>query len=202
MKVSKLCLFALAGLGTCWAQNQTQSKKPCSQIPLLAAAWKALPLEQRFPCDPEHLAIVEDYAAFLEGHPDVAADPVLREKGRHAIAFVVSMSWPIYINLDSHRQMVEAYRSNSWMAFAVAAMLVHERVHATGEASEAAGLRAELSLDQRFRKAGKLPARFDLRGMEQQVRDQERIETLALTASDSRSSSQFAPGKPGEEKPK
>ena len=173
MRFSEWCILAAAGMGMCWAQ------KPCSQVPLLAAAWKALPAEQRFPCDAEHVVVVKNYAAFLDEHPELAANAALRERGRHAMAFVISAAWPIYINLDGHQDFVDSYRENPWVAFPMAGMLAHERVHATGEGSEAAGLRAELALDRRFRESGKLPAAFNLILMERQVLEQERSEGLA-----------------------
>jgi len=93
----------------------------------------------------------------------------LREKGRHAFAFSISATWPIYINLDSHQPLVSAFlTSRLWIAFAIAGVLAHERVHATGTPSESAGLFAEYELDRRFQEQGKLPREFDLEGMRKQ----------------------------------
>jgi hypothetical protein len=69
----------------------------CSDIPLVSVAWSSLPPEQGFPCDADHLVVIRDYAAFLKAHPDLAADAVLREKGRHAFAFTITAAWPIYL---------------------------------------------------------------------------------------------------------
>jgi hypothetical protein len=93
------------------------------------------------------LAMVPDVAAFLEAHPDIAARPDLREKARHAFAFSISATWPIYVNLDSHQPLI---------AFAIAGVLAHERVHATGTLNESAGFFAECELDRHFRERGKL----------------------------------------------
>jgi len=51
-----------------------------------------------------------------------------------------------------------------------AGVLAHERVHAMGDLSEAAGLAPEFELDKRFRAEGKLPLEFDLPGLENQYR--------------------------------
>jgi hypothetical protein len=103
--------------------------------------------------------MVPDFAAFLEAHPDIAARPDLREKARHAFAFSISATWPIYINLDSHQPLIDAFlTSRPWIAFAIAGVLAHERVHATGTLNESAGLFAEYDLDRHFREQGKLPS--------------------------------------------
>lgn len=160
----------------------------CTSNPLVAAAWRQLPSDQRFPCDSEHIVLIHDFAGFLKAHPDIAARPDLCEKARNAFAFSISATWPIYINLDSHRQLVDAYvTSRTWVAFAIAGVLAHERVHANGELSEAAGLLAEYELDRAFREQGKLPREFDLEGMKEQYRD-------ALNQ-EARSSRTAAPGK-------
>src|SRR5215472_12350641 len=44
----------------------------CSKVPLLAAAWKQLPPELRFPCDSRHLIVISDCKIFLESHPEIA----------------------------------------------------------------------------------------------------------------------------------
>jgi hypothetical protein len=146
--------------------------EPCTLNPLVAAAWRELPSDQRFPCDAEHIVLVPDFAGFLKAHPDIAARPDLREKARHAFAFSISSTWPIYINLDSHQPLVHAFlTSRPWIAFAIAGVLAHERVHATGTLSESRGLSAEYELDRRFREQGKLPREFDLEGMKKQCRE-------------------------------
>jgi hypothetical protein len=144
----------------------------CTSNPLVAAAWRRLPSDQRFPCDAEHVVLVPDFARFLESHADIAARPDLREKARHAFAFSISATWPIYINLDSHRPLVNAFlTSRPWIAFAIAGVLAHERVHATGTLSESAGLFAEYELDRRFSEQGKLPREFDLQALKAQYRN-------------------------------
>jgi hypothetical protein len=144
----------------------------CSDIPLISAAWNSLPAERRFPCDPDHLAVILDFEAFLKAHPDLAANATLRERGRQAFAFTITASWPIYINLGPHQAIADAYNgSQRWIAFAIAGVLAHERVHAMGDLSEAAGLLAEFQLDQRFQSEGRLPTVFDIRGLERQYRD-------------------------------
>jgi hypothetical protein len=55
-----------------------------------------------------------------------------------------------------------------WVAYPVAGVLAHERIHAMGDLSEAAALLEELRLDRRFRDEGKLPKTFDLDGLQQQ----------------------------------
>ena len=145
----------------------------CEEIHLLRAAMSQLPEQLRFPCDAEHVTVIRDVRSFLNEHPDIAADPELRRKAEHAMAFTVRASWPLYINLTSHRALPDAYdRGLSWVACVFAAVLAHERVHAMGNASEAAGLAAELALDKSFRAEGKLPAAaFDLAGLEKQWRE-------------------------------
>jgi hypothetical protein len=144
----------------------------CTVIPLVSAAWSLLPPEQRFPCDSEHLVVIRDLAKFLRAHPDIAANAALLEKARHAFAFSISATWPIYINLDSHQSLGDAYtNSQRWVAFAVAGVLAHERVHAMGNLSESAALLAELRLDKCFRNEGKLPTAFDMPGLERQYID-------------------------------
>jgi transcriptional regulator with XRE-family HTH domain len=143
----------------------------CGDIPLISAAWNALPAELRLPCDPEHLVVIRDYDAFLKTHPDLAANATLRERARQAFAFTITAAWPVYINLGPHQSITGAFDRSPWIAFAIAGVLVHERVHAMGNLSEAAGLQAEFQLDQRFQSEGKLPEAFDIRGLERQYRD-------------------------------
>jgi hypothetical protein len=132
------------------------------------AAWKQLPSRQRFPCDSKHLEVIRDYPAFLQKHPDFGKTDALREKGRQAIAFSAG-DWPVYINLDGHEALFNRFQmGESWIAYPVAGVLAHERIHALGNLSESAGLHEELLLDQRFRREGKLPESFDLDRLEQQ----------------------------------
>lgn len=157
-------------LGTGLAQS------PCASNPLLAAAFDALPTEQQVPCDDAHVVIVRKFTAFLESRPDLAADAEKRERARQAVAFVLDKTWPIYVNLDGHMGLFEAYAAKRWVRFLVSGMLAHEIVHANGEPSESAGLRAELQLDRRFQKEGKLPPEFNIRLLEEQVRQAEQAE--------------------------
>ncbi len=146
--------------------------QPCTGIPVIRAAWRELSPEQRFPCDADHLVVIQDFAGFLKAHPDLAAHADLREKARHAFAFSISAAWPIYINLDSHQPFVDAYtHSSPWIAFAVAGVLVHEKVHVMGNPNESPALLAEFEVDKRFQNEGKLPAAFDLHVLERQYRE-------------------------------
>jgi hypothetical protein len=155
-----------------WGTAHFANAERCTENPLIDAAWHRLPPDLRFPCDSGHLELVPDFAGFLTAHPDIAARPDLHEKARHAFAFSISATWPIYINLDSHQPLVNAFvTSRPWIAFAIAGVLAHERIHANGELSEAAGLLAEYELDRRFWEQGKLPREFDLEGMREQYRD-------------------------------
>jgi hypothetical protein len=163
------CSLAVLLLG---AVSNSLPAEPCTLNPLVAAAWRELPSDQRFPCDGEHIVLVPDFTGFLKAHPDIAARPDLREKARHAFAFSISATWPIYINLDSHQPLIDAFlTSRPWIAFAIAGVLAHERVHATGTLSESRGLLAEYELDCRFRERGKLPREFDLEGLRKQYRE-------------------------------
>jgi hypothetical protein len=144
----------------------------CTSNPLVAAAWRHLPSDQRFPCDSGHIVLVPDFAGFLKARHDIAGREDLREKARNAFAFSISAAGPIYINLDSHQRLVDSYiTSRPWIAFAIAGVLAHEIVHAKGELSEAAGLLAEYELDRAFREQEKLPREFDLEGMKEQYLD-------------------------------
>jgi hypothetical protein len=162
-----------AGLGPeITLRLDAQGRKTCGDIPLISAAWNSLPPEQGFPCDPDHLAVILDYESFLKAHPDLAASAALREKGRHAFAFSLSGAWPIYINVGLHPALADAFNhSQRWVAFAIAGVLAHERVHAMGNLSEVAGLLAEFQLDKRFQREGKLPQAFDIRVLEQQYHE-------------------------------
>jgi hypothetical protein len=167
MAIAYFLAILILGAAPYKAQAET-----CTSNPLVAAAWRHLPSDQRFPCDPDHIVLVHDFAGFLKTHPDIAGRPDLREKARNAFAFSISATWPIYINLDSHRPLLDAYiTSRPWVAFAIAGVLAHERVHAAGDLSEAAGLLAEYELDRGFREQGKLPREFDLEGMKEQYLD-------------------------------
>ena len=130
-----------------------------------------LPAESQFPCDAAHVRVIPDIGSFLKEHPEIAANASSRWKVEHAIAFTVDAEWPVYINLSSHQSLTDAYRRVDRLAYVFSAVLAHERVHATGNSSEAAGLLAEFRLDQRFRAEGKLPAEFDLRGLERQFQE-------------------------------
>lgn len=166
--------FGLLFLALSMLPGKTAARKQpaCGDIPLLKAAMSQLPDDLRFPCDPEHLIVIRDLRAFLQDHPDIAADGNLRWKAEHAMAFTVGASWPVYINLTSHRTLPDAYdRGLVWIACVFAGVLAHERIHALGDPSEAMGLAAELSLAKRFHAAGKLPADFDVAGLERQWRD-------------------------------
>ena len=169
---SSLLLLAALGALACppaWAAPKDSAR--CSQVPLIHAAWKVLPPELSFPCDPAHLVVIRDFESFLADHPDLAANALLRERARHAFAFTITPAWPIYVNLGPHQASADAFnRSQPWVAFAIAAVLAHERVHATGNLSEAAGLLAEFQLDQRFQSQRNLPPAFDLHQLEQQYR--------------------------------
>jgi hypothetical protein len=112
--------------------------------------------------------VIDDYAAFLKAHPEIETNPELREKGRHAFAFTISASWPIYINLDDHRSLLDAYAAEPRVAAVIAGVLTHEYRHATGVTSEAEALQAELEAGRHFRSQGLLPASFDLEGLERQ----------------------------------
>ena len=150
----------------------THGRNMCGDIPLLSAAWNSLPPEQGFPCDSDHLVVILDYEAFLKGHAGLSRNTTLRERARHAFAFTITAAWPIYINLGPHQAIADAFdRSQPWIAFAVAGVLAHEKTHAMGDLSEAAGLLAEWQLDQRFQSEGKLPKLFDIRGLERQYRE-------------------------------
>jgi hypothetical protein len=147
-------------------------KAGCATIPLIRSAWNQLPADQRFPCDPDHLVVILDLQDFLKTHENIAVNKQLREKARHAIAFTISSAWPIYVNLESHKPLVDAYMdSQRWIMFMIAGVLAHERVHAMGTASESAALHAELELDTIFWKLGKLPNSFDLLLLERQYAD-------------------------------
>ena len=138
---------------------------------MLKTAISRLPEDQQFPCDPRHVIVIRDIAGFLRDHPEIAGRADLRWKAEHAMAFTIGPSWPVYINLSSHRALPDAYdRGFSWAAYMFAGVLAHERVHAMGDLSEAAGLAAEFELDKRFRAEGKLPLEFDLPGLENQYR--------------------------------
>ena len=55
------------------------------------------------------------------------------EKGRQAFAFSISFDWPIFVNLDGHGLLLERFNQGGyWIAFAVAGVLAHERIHAMG----------------------------------------------------------------------
>jgi len=151
----------------------------CGDIPLVSAAWRALPPERVLPCDPNHLVVIQDYPAFLKTHPDLASHAILRERARHAFAFTITAAWPIYINLCSHLAIVDAYKRHPWVAFMVAGVLAHETVHAMGNLSEASGLLTELQLDKRFQSEGHLPETFDILGLELQYREAVRQENAS-----------------------
>jgi hypothetical protein len=144
----------------------------CDEVPIIRAAWEALPANVWFPCDSHHIVVVRDYAAFLRSHQDLASNWELREKGRKAFAFVIlPYSWPIYINLDGHQDVPIAYTlGNTWIAAALAGVLAHERVHAMGNSSEAAGLQEEMRLDIAFLLEGRLPPTFNIAKLEEQYR--------------------------------
>ena len=162
----------LAGVVACYGQPDTPGKELCPGNPLITAAWHVLASDQRFPCDAGHLVLIEKFTDFLRAHPAITATAKLREKARQAFAFSIDSTWPIYINLDSHEAIVEAYMgSQRWVAFAIAGVLVHERVHAMGNPSEAAALLAEFQTDKRFRNENKLPPTFDLQAVARQYRD-------------------------------
>src|SRR5579872_2137577 len=61
----------------------------CGDIPLVSAAWRALPPERVVPCDPNHLVVILDYPAFLKAHPDLASHAILRERARLAFGFTI-----------------------------------------------------------------------------------------------------------------
>jgi hypothetical protein len=155
----------------CHGQAAARNDGPCSGLPLLKAAISRLPEDQRFPCDPRHVIVIRDIAGFLRDHPEIANRADLRWKAEHAMAFTIGPSWPVFINLSSHRALPDAYdRGLSWVAYMFAGVLAHERVHAEGNLSEAAGLAAELEFDKRFRAKGKLPLEFDLPALQNQCR--------------------------------
>jgi len=127
---------------------------------LLAEALALLPPQWKFPFDPGHLVVIEDYGRFIGGHPELAARPDLQEQGKQLYAFTISQSWPIYFNFAGHHSLTGAYArpGGHYIAYVIAAVLVHEAVHARGEARESAALLEELLLDRSFQRAGKLPA--------------------------------------------
>jgi hypothetical protein len=157
----------------------------CTDVPLVNAAWNQIPANQRFPCDVIHLIVIRDYEVFLKSHPEISGNDSLRERGRQAFAFSISFDWPIFVNLDGHGLLLERYNQGGyWIAFAVAGVLAHERVHAMGNPSESAGLLEEFRLDQAFQKRGKLPIDvFDLGKLRRQyanaLAEEERLPSRA-----------------------
>lgn len=153
-----------------YGQQKPDRPTMCGEIALIQSALNHLPPELQFPCDANHVRVIQNLASFLKSHPEIAANARVRATMEGSIAFTVGPAWPVYINLSSHQALFEAYRPGGmdWLTYVFAAVLAHERVHATGNLSEAAGLFAEFQLDQRFRAEGKLPAAFDLQGLQRQ----------------------------------
>ena len=143
------------------------SPSGCTDEPVVNAGWHELPAALRFPCDAQHLIVVRDYAAFLKNHPAIASNDVLRENGRHAIGLTLSATWPIYINLDGHRVLPNRFDQGIYhMAYAMAGILVHERVHAMGTLSESAAMLEEYRLAEVFQMENKLtPLVFNFRAL-------------------------------------
>jgi hypothetical protein len=169
-----------AGLSSAITQHvNAYGRTECGDIPLISAAWRALPPERVLPCDPNHLVVILDFPAFLKTHPDLASHAILRERTRQAFAFTITAAWPIYINLGSHLTIVDAYKRYPWVAFMVAGVLAHETVHAMGNLSEASGLLTEFQLDRRFQREGQLPETFDIPGLELQYREAVRQENAS-----------------------
>jgi hypothetical protein len=130
---------------------------------LLSDALALLPPQWSFPFDSGHLVVIEDYGEFIKAHAELGARSDLQEQGKQLYAFTISQSWPIYFNFDGHHSLTEAYARPEahWVAYFIAAVLVHEAVHARGDARESIALLEELMLDRGFKRIGKLPALVD-----------------------------------------
>ena len=158
--------------------GRLEAASGCTEVPVIQAAWKQLPAEHRFPCDAEHVVVIRDLATFLKDHPFIAGDGILRDRALHAFAFCLTPKWPIYINLDSHPVFEKSFAQSPWVALVVAGVLVHESVHANGDARESSALLAEYRLARRYRDEGRLPISFDLAGLEGQYEEARASEKL------------------------
>jgi hypothetical protein len=130
---------------------------------LLSDALALLPPQLSIPFDSGHLVVIEDYGEFIKAHAELGARPDLQEQGRRLYAFTISQSWPIYVNFEGHHILTKAYArpQGHWVAYFIAAVLVHEAVHARGDGRESPALLEELLLDRCFKRIGKLPAAVD-----------------------------------------
>ena len=127
---------------------------------LLREALALLPPDLSFPLDGSHVVVIEDYAQFAKAHPELGARSDLQARGKRLYAFTIGQCWPIYFNFEGHHILTTAYARprGHWVAYLIAAVLVHEAVHARGDARESAALLEELMLDRSFQRKGKLPA--------------------------------------------
>ncbi len=164
-----LPLALLATYGFC--AKDLAATDTCTDVPVIQAAWKQLPKERRFPCDAEHLVVIRNLALFLKDHPNIAADGYLRERAVHAFAFCLTPKWPIYINLDTHPVFENSFAQSPWIALVVAGVLVHESVHANGDARESSALLEEYRTAKAYQTQGRLPESFDVMGLEKQYRE-------------------------------
>ena len=130
---------------------------------LLSDALGLLPPLWSFPFDSGHLVVIEDYGEFSKAHPELGTRSDLQDRGRPLYAFTIGQSWPIYVNFEGHHILTKAYArpDGHWVAYFIAGVLVHEAVHARGDARESTALLEELILDRGFKRIGKLPAAVD-----------------------------------------
>lgn len=153
---------------------------------LLRASLASLPTEQAIPCDPAHVVEVSDMTIFLKEYfqrNPRKRDSIYRSRFETELidsyAFVLDLHFPIYVNVGRLAAESRGFNEGAtWLAYALAPLLIHERAHATGEVRESVAHRAELELAERFLRQNLIPADgYDLRGLRQAIKEAEQRES-------------------------
>lgn len=156
---------------------------------IIQAALSSLPKNQEIPCDPEHVVEVDDVERFLDLQFQERPRPVpsdlaaLKISITSAYAFVWNLHFPIYVNVWKLGFESRGFDSGvRWLGYALAPLLVHERVHAHGEVRESVAHRAELKLAETFLRENLIPqGSYDVRGLEQVIRLADETENPELS---------------------
>lgn len=159
------------------SQSQAQQLVPadkanssyCRQLdPFVQQALRLVPRKHQFPCDTQHIIVIDDVDRFLNdyliAHPELRLALATRYQAHHSLAFTIDEQFPIYINRGSHPLYFRT--AEQWQAYVLASVLVHENVHASQhEKRESVALRAELECAAWFQSRGLIPLEYDLRAL-------------------------------------